>query len=251
MGGIKVHDGLLGILLGFIFLLLATGTAAAGSLDQLLTPLAPVTTTVNSLGLPIQLGTSSSGLPILPAIDPNALINQTTSTVNGLGLPLQLPETDLGLPTLPAIDVVQVVDTTVDQLNANGPLPVSVPNPIDLITQPTIPDLPGLPGQDPGPLPDINNLFGPPEINNLSSLTGGNQAGFLPSFVSLRAVGAFGGLNRSGNINLAPAGASNGAGNLDPLSTGLAMLPLLGVMCILLALAAYFKSAQHVWHARA
>ena len=267
LGKIKVRVGLLGISLVFLFLLMAAGPAAAGPLDQLLPTLPPLTsvsTTVNSLGLPIQLGTSSSRLPTVPAIDLNALIYQTTSNVNALQLPLQLPQVNLPLPTLPAIDPAQVVGTTVDQVNNAVPLPVMIPNPINLITQPSGggASIPGLPGLGPGAtggipaLPGVNGLsgtagiFGPTGTSGINGFSAANQAGFLPDFASLRTFGAPGSHRGSGGMNLAPAGAPEDSGNFVSLSTGLAILPLLGIICVFLALVAYFRSAQLVWHAR-
>ena len=198
---IKFRVGLLGISLVFLFLLMAAGPAAAGPLDQLLPTLPPLTsvsTTVNSLGLPIQLGTSSSRLPTVPAIDLNALIYQTTSNVNALQLPLQLPQVNLPLPTLPAIDPAQVVGTTVDQVNNAVPLPVTIPNPINLITQPSGggTSIPGLPGLGPGAtggipaVPGVTGLSctagysGPTGTSGINGFSAANPDGFLPSFSS-------------------------------------------------------------------
>lgn len=233
--------------------------------------LGSVASTVDSLGLPVQVGTSSSGLPTVQPIDPNALLGQTINTVNSLPLPVQLPQVDLGLPTTPAIDPGQLVGNTVDGINNTVPLPVEVPNPITLLTNggglpglPGLPDLPGLPSNDPSTFPTTpagrSVTLGPNNIvTPIGLLTGGGTPAELLGaryasgvLAVLRSPGSsnIGGLAGVSNLKLAPADASENTGNLTPVTSGLALLPLLGVVCVFLALAGYFRSARSIWAGR-
>ncbi len=265
-----LRSRLLAVLPGIIFLWASTGVAYAGPLDILAQPLDTVTTTVNSLDLPVQLGSSASGLPTLAPIDPNPAINQTVNQVNALPLPVDLPQVTLPqLPVIPGINAEQIVDNTVTDINNTVPLPVAVPNPITLLLAPG-PTTPPLPG------PDLIDLLTgrsglsdpPPPIDPLKTINDFlAQANRLPDGTvtpdQRTAVGAAiilsarldasivaANLRKSDLMKPAPAGASDSRYDFSGVNTSLA-LPFLGLLCAIMAMLAYLRSGQHLWRARA
>ncbi len=193
--------------------------AAAGTLGS-------VSNTVSSLG------SGTITLPSTPPVDVGSTLDQTVQDVNGLGLPLQLPQPGITL-TVPGINPNQLTGGGISLPGSTGSSP------------PGGGTLPGPPGD--GSAGGTDHSSAPSLISAPGTDAGGGQAGAISAQGENRDAAAAG---EGSGPRLSPAGVSGSIFGLDPATAGLALLPLIGAMCLFLALSVYMKSARNIWNAR-
>ena len=196
-----------------------------------------VDTTLNS----VLSGDLTSGLN-LPTVDVNATLNQTIDTVNSLNL-VQLPQTNLPIP---AIDPNQLLGNTLDTANQ-----VLTTPPLGTLTDPLLPGgtIPGGTGTTTDPSGLITGLSSGVTLNG-PLVAQAVPSGFVQSAASPIAFGLDNFQNDGTEMQATPTGSTEDSLGPFSLSSGLALLPAIGLVCGLLGLLAYFRNARQVWQAR-